>query len=239
MDLNTGDKNYKKLIIGIVVCIVVLIVGIGIYLASRDIEEPVIEEPKDSVIVVDKTPINTEPVVVEQDKTISRLIATVKNIRDLSTRLEMDILVGLDDKATESMVKATSKVVCVDIAKKLIINPSEIKVGDNIILYATGKYTIGNLDAYCIGLGSDTSYGYGAVTAINSHGSNSQIWTIDGIDEKLLVEKECVIIDGFTGNELDNDGILQVHERVLFKGVYSQTDVGAIYTCTEIIRLGK
>ena len=39
--------------------------------------------------------------------------------------------------------------------------------------------------------------------------------------------------------ELANDGILQVNERVLFKGVYSQTDTGAIYTCTEIIRLGK
>jgi hypothetical protein len=239
MDFNLGDKKFNKVIVIIFVAIALLIGGICIYLTTRDIEEPVVEQPEDTTIVVDKTPINTEPVIVEQDETIGCLAATVKTIKDLSTRLEFDISVGLGDKATDSRMKATSKVVCVDIAKKLIINPSEIKVGDNIIVYATGKYTVGDLDAYCIGLGTDASYGYGTVTAINSNGPNSQIWTIDGISDKLIVHKDCVLIDGFTGNELFNDGILQVNERILFKGEYAQSDIGGVYTCTEIIRLGK
>ena len=239
MDFNLNDKKYNKIVFIIFAVIVLIVGGICIYLTTRDIEEPVVEKPVDTTIVVDKTPINTEPVIVEQDETIGRLVATIKSITDLSTRFEFDISVGLGDKATDSRMKATSKVICVDIAKKLIINPSELKVGDNIVLYATGKYTIGNLDAYCIGRGTDTSYGYGTVTAINSNGSNSQIWTIDGISEKLIVDKECVLVDGYTGYELENDGLLQVNERVLFKGDYAQSDIGGVYTCTEIIRLGK
>ena len=194
--------------------------GIFIYINSRSIEEPAVETPNRD-LVVDNTPIDKEIEVVEQKKTVGKLIATVKNIRDLSVRIEYDIEVGLGENKTPSIVKATSKTVFYDFYKDKMVNPGDIKVAE------------------VIAIGDDTSYNYGKLTAINTGDKNSYIWTLDGGMDKLVVSENTKAINGITGETLENRGLLQLKDKVLFKGSMEQTDLGNIYDCSEVITFGK
>lgn len=239
MDFNSRfNFDFKKTVITVGVIFLCLIVGIFIYINSRSIEEPAVETPNRD-LVVDNTPIDKEIEVVEQKKTVGKLIATVKNIRDLSVRIEYDIEVGLGENKTPSIVKATSKTVFYDFYKDKMVNPGDIKVGDTIVIYATGKYTVGNLEAEVIAIGDDTSYNYGKLTAINTGDKNSYIWTLDGGMDKLVVSENTKAINGITGETLENRGLLQLKDKVLFKGSMEQTDLGNIYDCSEVITFGK
>lgn len=240
MDFNSRfNFDFKKTVITVGIILLCLVVGIFVYINSRSIEEPVVEPLPNRDLVVDNTPIDTEIEVVEQKKTVGKLIATVKNIRDLSTRIEYDIEVGLGENKTPSIVKATGVTVFYDFYKDKMINPGDIKVGDIIVIYATGKYTVGNLEAEVIAIGDDTSYNYGKLTAINSGNDGSYIWTLDGGMDKLVISKDTTAINGFTGMPLENKGLLQLKDKVLFKGSMEQTDLGNIYTCSEVITFGK
>lgn len=240
MDFNSKlNFDYKKTIIGIGIILLCLIVGIVIFISSRNIEEPIEDTTPNRELVVDNTPIDTEIEVVEQDDIVSRLIATVKNIRDLSVRIEYDIEVGLGENKTPSIVKATSKTVFYDFDLGKIVNPSDVKVGDTIVIYATGKYTVGNLDAEVIAIGDDTSYNYGKLTAINTNGNDSYIWTLDGGMEKLVVSEDSIVIDGYTGEMIENKRLMQLKDKVLYKGPMEQSDLGNIYDCTEVVTLGN
>ena len=133
MDFNSRfNFDFKKTVITVGIVLLCLVVGIFVYINSRSIEEPVVEPLPNRDLVVDNTPIDTEIEVVEQKKTVGKLIATVKNIRDLSTRIEYDIEVGLGENKTPSIVKATGVTVFYDFYKDKMINPGDIKVGDTV-----------------------------------------------------------------------------------------------------------
>ena len=237
--LNLPEISYKKAIVIGIVIILCLIVGIAIYISSRTPEEPIVNEDKNFELVVDSEPIITEPLDTEQEDIVGRVIATITKIRDFGTRIEYDIEVGLVENKTPSIVKANSKTVFYDMSTKKVINPSSIVEGDVIQVFATGKYTIGNLSAMLICKGDDTSYNYGEVIAINSNDSKSFIWTLDGIADKLYVGAECVFRNGYTGDIVQNHNTMQLNDKILYKGSMEQTDIGNVYYCEEIITFGN
>ena len=104
------------------VILIVIVIGVIIFINNRNIEEPPIEDDS-STIIIDSTPIVVEPEAVEQKKTVGKLIAYVKNVRDLSTRIEYDIEVGLGENTTSSIVKATGNTVFFDFGTKGIAYP--------------------------------------------------------------------------------------------------------------------
>lgn len=240
MEFNSRfNFDFKKTVITAICVLLCLVIGIVIFIASRNIEEPVVEDLPNRDLVVDNTPIDTEIEVIEQKKTVGRLIATIKNIRDLSTRIEYDIEVGLGENKTPSIVVAKSHTVFYDFYMNKIINPSDIKVGDTIVIYATGKYTVGNLEAEVIALGDDTSYSYGKLTAINNSTDGSYIWTLDGGLDKLIISDDTGVIDGYTGMPIQNKRLMQANDKVLYKGEMKQSDLGNIYNCSDVITFGK
>lgn len=235
--LNSGS-NFKKILGIALVVLVCLLIGIGLYIGTVGVDEPVSEAP-DRTLVPDENPIPSDtPQEVLQSETIGQLYAVITNKRDLSTRIEYDIEIGVGENKTSSVVKATSSTVFFDFGSKRIINPGDVRIGDNVIVYATGKHNVGNLSAAVIGLGTDTTYSYGSVIAINAEGESSYIWTLRNTYDKLYVDSNTVITNGYTGASVTQSNILKVDEKLLFKGSVQVTDMGNIIYCTEIIVLG-
>ena len=241
MDLNSqlnSGVSFKKILIIVVVVLLCVLIGIGVYIGTRDVDEPVIEEP-DRTLVPDENPIKTDtPKEVEQVEALSKLVAKITKKRDLSTRIEFDIEVGAGESKTTSIVKATSSTTFFDLGSLKVINPSDIRVEDTVILYATGKYTVGNLSAEVIALGTDTSYSFGKVISVNSNGESSYIWSLQNTSDKLYIDGNTVMKNGYTGNAFFDSNLLKVGEKILFKGTMKVTDIGNVIYCTEIITLG-
>lgn len=242
MGLNTRfslEDNKKKIIIGLLIVLVCLIIGICIYMNTRTVNQPNDTTEPDRTLVVDNNPLPEEPPVVEQDDIVSQLKAKITNVIDYSTKIEYQIEINVGDEVKTSLLKATTNTLFVDLVNKKIINPSEVTKGSDIILYATGKYEIGDLSAQIIGIGDDTSYNFGKLTAINTNDSNSYIWTLDNMSERVLVSLDTLLIDGYSGEEIENLKIPQVNDKFLFKGSIQETNIGSVYVCDELIRLGK
>ena len=241
MNLNSklnSNFSFKKIVLIILVVLLCVLVGIGFYLGTRNIDEPV-EEVPDRTLVPDNNPVKEEiPKEVEQTEAISKLTAKILKKRDLSTRMEFDIEVGVGENKTTSIVKATSSTTFFDLGSLRVINPSDVQVEDTIILYATGKYNVGNLSAEVIAIGEDTSYSFDRVISVNSNGEDSYIWVLKNSIDRLYVDKNTVITNGYTGEGIYDSNILKVGEKVLFKGTIEVTDKGNIIHCTEIITLG-
>lgn len=240
MDFNTNRLSTKKIvIISLALILIFLIIGICIYLNNRTIvEEPIIEDTPPTIIV-DSDPLIIEPDAVEQSKTVGKLIAYVKNIRDLSTRIEYDIEVGLGENTTSSIVKATGNTAFFDFSTKSVAFSSDVKVGSSLVIYSTGNYNVGDLSAKAICLGTETSYNYGEIVSINSQSDGSYIWTIEGMDDKLLVDSNCILYDAYTKGTAINMGEIEKKDKLLYKGDLVTTDIGNVYRCDEIIILGK
>ena len=241
MDLNSQlntNFSFKKILIIVLVVLVCVLIGIGLYLGFREVEEPITVEP-DRTLVPDTNPIkDAPPKEVEQVEALSKMVVHILKKRDLSTRIEYDIEVGLGENKTSSIVKATSSTVFFDLGSKKVINPNDIREKDTVVLYATGKYTVGNLSAELIGLGDDTSYSFARVIGVNSEGEASYIWSLKNSVDRLYVDKTTVITNGYTGDPIYDSNLLKVGEKVLFKGTVEVTEKGNFIHCTEIITLG-
>ena len=114
MDLNSQlntNFSFKKILIIVLVVLVCVLIGIGLYLGFREVEEPITVEP-DRTLVPDTNPIkDAPPKEVEQVEALSKMVVHILKKRDLSTRIEYDIEVGLGENKTSSIVKATSSTV--------------------------------------------------------------------------------------------------------------------------------
>ena len=240
MDLKYFISEKKGLIIVLSVILLIAICGCLYFIFRTPKEEPVIEN-NESVVVEEPIEDNTEDIEeISQDSVVSVLKAYVTNIRDLSVRIEYDVKIGMGDAAVDSVVTANTNTVFYDLNKKQLISTADITVGSNIVVYGIGNYTVGNLKANVIALGEDTSYNYSEVYKIQINDDGSYLWFLNNTSDKLLVSKDCDIVDAYTGNNILNLSGIQSNSKVLYKYApdFTITDMCNIYNCEEVIVVG-
>ena len=231
------ETGYKKIIIIGLVILVALVVGIFIYMNNQEVEEPVVEAPPTN-IVLDYEPIVIEPEVVEQKNSVSKVIAYVTAVRDIGNYVDYDLEVGLGENTTSSTVRASGGTVFYSMDEKRMLLPSEVKVGNSVIVHALGSYKIGNLNAKAICVGTDTGYTFAKVLAINSNPDGSYTWKIEGMDNLLVVDSNCVLYDAYAETTFKNMGKMQIGHKILYKGDVITEPNSEYVKCTEVVTLG-
>ena len=231
------ELGYKKIIIIGLVILICLVGGIFIYMNSQEVEEPVVEKEPTN-IVIDYEPIVIEPEVVEQKESVSKVLAYVTAVRDIGNYVDYDIEVGLGEETTPSTVRATSGTVFYSMDEKRMLLPSEVKVGNSVIVHAIGSYKMGNLKAKAICVGTDADYTFAKVLAVNSNSDGSYTWKIEGMDNLLLVDSDCVLYDAYAETNFKNMGKMQIGHKILYKGDVITEPNNEYIKCTEIVTLG-
>ena len=240
MDFNNkfnGREFNKKnilIILGIILLLGFLVFSYFYFQKPEEVVEPNIETPTIIEKVIEE---DDESIEVPQEETFGVLKANVFAIRDLSTKIEYDIKVGVNENMIDSRAVANSKTSFIDLNKKVLINPSSILVGSEVVVYGVGNYNVGNLTASLIALGSDTSYRYGELTGITGDLEQGYEYTLSNITDKLKVSANCVIYDSFLGEEITSMDLIKPGDKVLFKydSDFEIMPYGNLYTCTEII----
>lgn len=239
--LNSIDFKDKKVYISIIIMLVLMIILILCFVFLKKPEEaPIVDSVKNTPeITVEDEPLIEDIEEVPQDTTVSIFKAYINHIRDLSVRIEYDIKVGVGDSAVDSVVVANGNTVFYNLETQKIVVPNNIVEGSNVVLYATGNYNAGNLIANAICLGEDASYRYGELNNIENQ-ENYYLWNINNTSDRLYVNSDCKVIDGYTGSEILNKGIIEPNSKILYKyePEYDITDKGNIYHCNEVIILG-
>ncbi len=242
MDLNTKlNLDFKKIVFICLSVIVLIMVSLGCYLYFFNDKTDVETLPPDRELVEEELVVEEEVEIEpeEQNHVVSKLFAYVTEVRDLCTRFEYKIQVGMGADATESFLKAGYNAVYFDLNNKVIISPADVKVGDSIIVYATGKYTVGNLDAEIIAKGDNSTYNYGVLTTVEKKSVTTNIWTLSSGVDRLYISENTTVIDAYTGKNIQNIGLMRIGDKVLYKGVLEQTDLGNLFRCTEVIVFSK
>lgn len=240
MDFNNkfNGNDFSKKRILIVIIALFLVVGLAFiyfyFQKPEEVVEPNIETPNIVEEVIEE---DDEPIEVPQEETFGVLKANVFAIRDLSTKIEYDIKVGVNENMVDSHAVANSKTSFIDLNKKVLINPSSILVGSEVVIYGVGNYNVGNLTASLVALGSDTSYRFGELKGIVGDLEQGYEYTLSNIPDKLKISADCKIYDSASGYEVTSMDLIKVGDRVLFK-YGSDFDImpyGNLYTCTEVI----
>lgn len=238
--LNSIDFKDKKVYIPIIILVLMIILILCFVFLKKPEEAPIVDSVKNTPeITVEDEPLIEDIEEVPQDTTVSIFKAYINHIRDLSVRIEYDIKVGVGDSAVDSVVVANGNTVFYNLDTQKIVVPNNIVEGSNVVLYATGNYNAGNLIANVICLGEDTSYRYGELNNIENQ-ENYYLWNINNTSDRLYVNSDCKVIDGYTGSEILNKGIIEPNSKILYKyePEYDITDKGNIYHCNEVIILG-
>lgn len=232
-----GNEFKKKniLIIGIIVFLLVGLVFSYFYFQKpKDNVEPNKETPN---IIEEVIEDEEEPIEMPQEETFGVLKANVFEIRDLSTKIEYGIKVGVNEAMIDSRALANSKTSFIDLNKKTLINPSSILVGSEVVIYGVGNYNVGNITASLIALGSDTSYRYGELSGIIGDLEQGYEYTLSNITDKLKISADCKVYDSALGEEVTSMDLIKVGDRLLFKYApdFEIMPYGNLYTCTEIV----
>lgn len=228
------NKRNIFIIIGVVVLLIALIFGYS-YFNKPD---EVVEKPSETPDTIEEIIIEENEVVeTPQEETFGVLKATVFEIRDLSTKIEYGIKVGVGENIVDSRAVANSKTSFIDLNKKSLVNPSSVLIGSEVVIYGIGNYNVGNLTASLIALGSDTTYRYGELSSIVGDLEQGYEYTLSNITDKLKVSANCVIYDSFLGEEITSMDLIKPGDKVLFKydSDFEIMPYGNLYTCTEII----
>lgn len=233
---NERELNKKNILIilGIILLLGVLVFSYFYFQKPEEVVEPNIETPNIIEEVIEE---DEELVEVPQEDTFWVLKANVFAIRDLSTKIEYDIKVGVNENMIDSRAVANSKTSFIDLNKKVLINPSSILVGSEVVIYGVGNYNVGNLTASLVALGSDTSYRYGELKGIIGDLEQGYEYTLSNIPDKLKISTDCKIYDSASGYEVTSMDLIKVGDRVLFKydPNFDIMPYGNLYTCTEVI----
>ncbi len=233
---NSKLKYY--VIIGVVIFILIIAIVLYMCLSKVDKTEPEIEDiPIDDFI---EEEVVVEEKEVKQEETVNLLKAFITDKRNLSYKYIYEILIGSGESQSKSLVTADKNTVFLDLNTKTTINPSNIGIGETIILYATGKYTASNLMASVICKGSDTSYRYAIIDKWNGESLKDCEFILTNSKDKLIVNSDTNIINGLSGGSVVGLAEISYNTKILYKynPNFEITNEGNIYTCSEIILLG-
>ena len=247
MFLETRQKIiYTVAFVAVLGFIITLIAFVVKSNTSKEVVKP--NEPN-NVIVGDPIEENkpnedsnaVDPSVEEIDYTVSRILGgTVEEYSDIGTRILITLAVSKENTTERAKIMARVSTDFLDGNTKVAMLPSELQIGDKVVIYVDGDYTKGSVNAQVILLGDNRDYSYGVLRNIVAYNDGRYIWNLDNIEDSLYVNPDvCKIIDAYTGQDLVSMNILTPKATLLYKyePEFDITENGNIYHCNEIIVL--